>query len=106
MADTNRTPGRDWNSDESFWRENYRSRPYTDQGRDFEHYRSGYKYSYDSAGRIGRRRWDEAEPDLRRGWDDYEGRGESTWDQVKDSVRDAWDRITGDDDDRDRTTRR
>lgn len=97
MAEHDRT--RDWNSDENFWRENYRSRPYADESRGFEHYRSGYKYGYDSADRIGRRPWNEAEPELRKGWDRYEGRGQSTWDDIKESVRDAWDRITGDDDD-------
>jgi hypothetical protein len=105
MASDDRTIRRDWNTDESFWRENYRTRPYTDENRDFEHYRPAYKYGYDSADRVGRRRWDEAEPELRSGWDEYEGRGNSTWEQVKDSVRDAWDRVTGNDDEG-RTTRR
>jgi len=95
MPDRNRPSSNNWSTDESYWRENFRSRPYADQSRTFEDYRPGYKYSYDSANRIGRRDWDEAEPDLRRGWDQYEGRGESTWEQVKDSVKDAWDRITG-----------
>jgi hypothetical protein len=99
MAEHDRMGTRDWNADESFWRENYRSRPYADESRGFEHYRSGYKYGYDSADRIGRRPWNEAEPELRKGWDRYEGRGQSTWDDIKESVRDAWDRITGDDDD-------
>jgi hypothetical protein len=99
MAEHDRMGTRDWNSDENFWRENYRTRPYADESRGFEHYRPGYQYSYDSASRLGRRPWNEAEPELRSGWDRYEGRGESTWEQVKESVRDAWDRITGDDDD-------
>lgn len=91
-----------WNTDESYWRENYRSRPYADQNRSFDEYRPAYKYSYDSADRVGRKDWNEAEPDLRSGWDKYEGRGESTWEQVKDSVKDAWDRITGSEPKRDR----
>lgn len=88
---------RDWNSDESYWRENYRNRPYTDETRDFDHYRPAYKYGYDSAGRVGNRPWNEAEPELRRGWDSYDDRGQSKWDDVKDSVRDAWNRVTGKD---------
>jgi hypothetical protein len=98
MAGNDRTRIRDWQSDESFWRDNYRTRPYTDESRDFEHYRPGYQYGYESADRIGPRPWSEAEPELRKGWDRYEGRSDSTWEDIKDSVRDAWDRITGDDD--------
>ena len=97
MANEERTRGLDWNRDESYWREHYKTRPYADRTRDFDYYRPGYKYSYDAADQIGRRPWTEAEPKLRSGWDRYEGRGESTWEQVKDSVRDAWDRITGHD---------
>jgi hypothetical protein len=92
----------DWSTDEPYWREHFRSRPYADQTRGFDYYRPGYKYSYDAANRLGRRSWDEAEPELRRGWESYEGRGESKWEQVKDSVRDAWDRITGSDTRRER----
>jgi hypothetical protein len=88
----------DWSKDESFWRDNYKTRPYFDESRSFEEYRPAYKYGYDSANRIGRRPWNEAEPDLRSGWDRYEGRGQSTWEEVKESVKDAWDRITGEDD--------
>lgn len=94
MAD-DRTNRFDWSTDESYWRENFRTRPYADETQGFEHYRPAYKYSYESADRLGTKRWDEAEPELRRGWERYEGRGDSTWEQVKDSVRDAWDRITG-----------
>lgn len=101
MAD-DRSSQNSWNTDESYWRDNYRSRPYADQNRSFDDYRPAYKYSYDSADRLGRRDWNEAEPDLRSGWDKYEGRGESTWEQVKDSVKDAWDRITGSEHRRDR----
>jgi hypothetical protein len=96
MADRNR--GLDWSTEERFWRDNYRSRPYTDENREFEFYRPGYQYGYESADRLERRPWNEAEPELRRGWDRYEGRGESTWDEIKETVRDAWDRITGQDD--------
>jgi hypothetical protein len=95
MPDQDRNRSRDWNTDENYWRENYRTRPYADDSRDFDHYRPAYKYGYESADRVGNRSWDEAEPELRSGWDRYEGRGQSKWDDVKDSVRDAWNRVTG-----------
>lgn len=98
MTDHKRQTGSDWSTEKSYWRENYRNRPYTDENRGFEEYEPGYRYGYESADRMGNRPWHEAEPELRRGWDEYEDRNESTWDQIKDSVKDAWDRVTGSDD--------
>lgn len=98
MADTNRNRSADWTSEEEYWRENYRSRPYADENRSFDDYKPGYRYGYESADRLGKRPWNEAEPELRSGWDRYEGRGDSTWENIKDSVKDAWDRVTGSDD--------
>lgn len=100
MADRERSRGTtDWQSEERYWRDNYRSRPYAQEGREFDEFRPGYQYGFESANRHQGRSWNEAEPELRKGWDRYEGRNESTWDQIKDSVRDAWNRVTGDDDD-------
>jgi hypothetical protein len=98
MAEHDRHSSGDWSTEESYWRENYRNRPYADENRQFDDYKPGYKYGYESADRMGNRQWHEAEPELRRGWDEYEDRNESTWDQIKDSVKDAWDRVTGSDD--------
>jgi hypothetical protein len=97
MADIDRNRRVDWSTDERFWRDNYASRPYTDESRGFDFYRPGYQYGYESADRIGRRPWVEAEPDLQRGWERFEGRGQSTWEEIKDTVKDAWDRVTGHD---------
>jgi hypothetical protein len=99
MDEMKRDRGADWSTEESYWRENYRNRPYTDENRDFDEYRPGYKYGTESARNMGDRSWDEAEPELRSGWDRYEERNESTWENIKDSVKDAWDRVTGSDDD-------
>jgi hypothetical protein len=98
MANTDRTrnTSSDWTTEESFWREHYRTRPYVQPNRSFDDYRPAYRYGFESANRIGTdRSWTDAEPELRSGWDRYEGRSQSTWEEVKESVRDAWDRITG-----------
>jgi hypothetical protein len=97
MADR---PTRDWNEEDRFWRENYRSRPYASEGRNYEELRPAYRFGTEAANRHQGQDWSEAEPELRQDWERYEHRGESrsTWDQVKDAARDAWDRVTGDDD--------
>lgn len=91
-------PGSDltWEVEDVYWQDNYRNRPYV-LGDDYERYRPGYRYGFESARHNMGRTWDEAEPDLRSGWDRYEHRGsaKSTWEDIKDAVRDAWDRVTG-----------
>jgi hypothetical protein len=85
-----------WTDEDTFWRTNYRSRPYASSAsRDYDYYQPGYRYGYESASRHRGRNWSDVENDLAREWDAYEYRGNSTWEQMKDAVRDAWDRVTG-----------
>ena len=89
--------GTDWMAEDTYWSENYTSRPYARADRAYDHYRGAYRYGFDSANLHRDRDWDAAESDLRSGWDRYEHRGahQSTWDDVKDAVRDAWDKVRG-----------
>jgi len=82
-----------WNSEETYWRNNWRARPYAQADRGFEYYAPGYRYGYESASKYRGREWNDVEPDLRSGWDKYEHRGQSTWEHMKDAVRDAWNRV-------------
>jgi hypothetical protein len=85
-----------WNDEDAYWRTNYRSRPYASSGEtNYDAYRPGYRYGYESANRFEGRNWNDVESDLSRNWNSYEHRGNSTWEQVKGAVRDAWDRVTG-----------
>ena len=85
----------DWGSEEEHWREGWSTRPYASADRDYEYYRPGYRYGFESAQRHQGRNWNEAEGDLRSDWDRYEHRGESTWENMKDAARDAWNRVRG-----------
>jgi len=85
----------DWSSEETYWRGNFTTRPYVSADREFEYYRPGYRYGYESANRYRGRQWSDVESDLRSGWDRYEHRGQSAWDNVKDAVKDAWHRVAG-----------
>ena len=95
MRDTERASMDSWDTVETYWADNFTSRPYVIGGNDlFERYRPAYRYGWESARNNAGRSWDDAEPDLRQGWDRYEHRGEhqSRWDEIKDAVKDAWDR--------------
>ena len=84
----------DWDSEDSYWRSNWSTRPYAAADRGYEHYQPAYRYGYETGSQHRGRQWDEVEPELRSGWDRYEGRGTSAWENVKDAVRDAWHRVT------------
>jgi len=85
-----------WTDDDNYWRTNYKARPYAGQ-RDYDYFRPGYQYGYESAQRFRGRDWHEVENDLEAGWGKWEHRGKSAWQDVKEAVRDAWARVTGHD---------
>ena len=84
-----------WEDEDTYWRENYRDRPYASSGRGYDFFQPGYRFGSEAGYRHGDRPWDDVESDLAGRWNSYEYRGTSTWEQVKDAVRDAWDRVTG-----------
>ena len=89
-----RTSATDWNTEDAYWRNSYRTRPYAGSN-DYSYYQPGYRYGYEAANRYHGRDWSEVEPELQRNWDTYEHRGQSTWENMKAAIRDAWDRVTG-----------
>jgi hypothetical protein len=86
------TEGLGWSSEDSYWRNNYSSRPYA-AGRTYDDLSPAYRYGYDSANQYRGRSWNEVENDLERGWEKAKGATRSTWLEVKDAVRDAWHRV-------------
>lgn len=83
----------DWNAEETYWRDNWSTRPYAQADRGFDYYRPGYRYGYESAHMYRGREWNDVEHELASGWDRFADRGERTWERTKDAVRDAWDRV-------------
>jgi hypothetical protein len=84
-----------WDDEDLYWKSNYNTRPYASGSSNYDTYRPGYRFGYESAHRYQGREWNDVENDLSRSWNSYEHRGSSTWEQMKDAVRDAWDRVTG-----------
>lgn len=93
-AQTTTRPLADWETEDSYWRDNWQSRPYVTADRGYEFYRPAYRYGVESASLYSGRRFEDLESDLRSGWERLEGTTQSTWEGVKDAVRDAWDRVT------------
>ncbi|HEY2158746.1 MAG TPA: hypothetical protein VGH33_24150 [Isosphaeraceae bacterium] len=77
----------------TYWRDQYKSRPYYEKGHEFDYYEPAYRYGWESRGRYADRSFDEVESDLGRGWEKVRGHSKMTWDKARHATRDAWDRI-------------
>lgn len=95
MADKKTGQMLDWTTEEQYWRNTYTSRPYTTTNRDFDYWRPGYQYGYESGMKYQGKKWNDVENDLQTGWDRFQDRSQATWEQIKDAVRDGWNRVTG-----------
>lgn len=79
--------------EDSFWRENYRTRPYA-KNASYSVYRPAYAYGWTTRRAYLDREFDEMESELKSGWDNFEDNVELKWDQARDAVRDGWNRFT------------
>ncbi len=81
-------------AEESYWRENYKTRPYVRQSDSFETYSSAYDVGYTGYGLHGTqgRSFDESESELSA---DYQRRGNNSlpWENARTAARDAWQRV-------------
>ena len=84
----------DWGTEDAYWRDNYRTRPYASADRGYEHYQRAYRFGGESAARFEDRDWADAERDLQLSWERDHG-SHGAWGDVKHAVRDAWDRVSG-----------
>jgi hypothetical protein len=75
---------------DSYWRERFIEREYVDPERDYEYYRSAYRYGWESSDRHRDRSFDEVESDLKAGWDP--DRAGLEWDEARPAVRDAFEK--------------
>ncbi|MBR9988364.1 MAG: hypothetical protein KFH98_01350 [Gemmatimonadetes bacterium] len=80
-------------TEDAYWRDNFRKRPYADETLSYDHYRPAYRYGWESRTRLTGRRWDEVERDLERGWRENRGESRLGWGDAKLAARDAWQRI-------------
>lgn len=84
----------DPNAEESYWRENYSSRPYVTSGTTFNEYRPAYRYGVESYRRYEGRSFEQAEPELMSDWDHVKGTSSLTWENAKHAARDSWQRVS------------
>lgn len=77
-----------------YWRNNYASRSYYEQGHTFEDYQPAYRTGYEGYGRYYEtgKTYDQVEPQLRSDYEKSHGRTGLAWEKAKHATREAWDR--------------
>jgi hypothetical protein len=83
----------DPSTEETYWRENYRTRPYVDEGADYTEYAPAYRYGWESGANNSDIPYDQAEPHLEKNWRDNEPKPKMEWARARYAVKDAWDRV-------------
>jgi hypothetical protein len=80
-------------AEETYWRDNYKDRPYYEKGLDYDAYRPAYRYGWEAHSRYSGRKFEEVESDLSRDWDRVKANSRLSWEKAKHATRDAWDRV-------------
>lgn len=80
-------------TEDDYWRENYRTRPYYTERSAYEEYQPAYRYGWESRSKYPGKSFDDVEPELERGWSQSNPKSSMTWVNAKQAVRDAWDRV-------------
>ncbi len=79
--------------EETYWRENYKNRPYYESNYTYDQYAPAYRYGWESRSKHQGRQFDEVESDLGRDWDRAKGSSNLGWEKAKHATRDAWHRV-------------
>jgi len=85
---------------DTYWRQNYRSRPYVEAGQHYDLYAPAYGLGYSSYLTYRRDRnmsYKEAEPHIRERYERHHGGHHLGWEKTKLAIQDAWHRLTDSD---------
>ena len=85
--------------EDTYWRENFNSRPYVKAGSPYHDYEPAYRFGWEGRGRYGELDWEGAESRMREDWRRVSGES-LDWERASPAVRDAFDRIRKDADHR------
>ncbi len=80
-------------AEDAYWRDNYRDRPYVNQGESYDDFAPAYRHGWEARSRYAGRSFDEVETDLGREWDQSEHKLRMGWDRARHATRDAWQRV-------------
>lgn len=79
--------------EDSYWRDNYSTRPYVETGANYDDYSPAYRQGVDAHTRYPDRHFDDIESDLGRDWSSSRGTSSLDWDKARHASRDGWTRV-------------
>jgi len=83
----------DPSAEDTYWRENYKTRPYIEQGTDYTEYAPAFRYGWESRANNPDLAYDQAEAHLEKNWRTSEPKPKMEWDKAKYAIKDAWERV-------------
>ena len=81
-------------AEDTYWRDNYSSRPYVGSNASYDDYGPAYRYGVDAATKYPGRSFDDVEPELSSRWNSARGKSSLEWDRAKHATKDAWNRVS------------
>lgn len=81
-------------AEDTYWRDNYSTRPYVTPGSTYDDYGPAYKHGVDAYSRYPDRKYEDIESDLSRDWGTSRGNSSLEWEHAKHASRDAWHRLS------------
>lgn len=79
--------------EDTYWRENYASRPYVQKGTAYDQFAPAYRYGWESRTANPGKSYADVENSLGMGWDKVKGTSTLGWNHAKAATRDAWHRV-------------
>lgn len=95
-TDTNHTSTNtmNWDTENTYWRNNYPSRPYYDSSQDYSIYEPAYRYGVDLYNRHPNMVYEDLnQSNLSSEWDKIKKKSTLTWNEAQEAVRDAYNRL-------------
>lgn len=78
-------------AEDTFWRNEFRTRPYVRPGASYDEYRDAYRYGWESrAANQTATGWDQISNDLEKGWEKAKRSSRLAWNEAKEAIRDGW----------------
>lgn len=80
-------------TEDAYWSQHYKTRPYVEQGMDYDTYRPAYRHGIDAYSKYEGRKFEEIEPKLSEDWQNAHGDSALPWEKAKLAAGDAYDRL-------------
>jgi len=79
--------------EDTYWRDNYSTRPYITKNASYDDYGPAYRYGYERYPQHRGKSWEQVENDMERDWERFKGKSRLTWTDAKHATKDAWIRV-------------